>query len=95
MTAYGIVAWLVIGGLAGWVGSMIMGTNARQGIVANVIIGVIGAVVGGFITQLAFGTQMGTAGLFVTFAVALLGACIVIALWKLISSSGGRGRLAH
>jgi hypothetical protein len=44
---YGIILWIVIGALAGWVGSKIMGTDARQGGVANIIIGMIGAVVGG------------------------------------------------
>ena len=45
---YGIILWIVIGALAGWVGSKIMGTDARQGGVANIIIGMIGEVVGGF-----------------------------------------------
>lgn len=90
--AYGILLWIVIGALAGWVGSMIMGTNARQGAIANIIVGIIGAVIGGFITQTVFGDRFGNNGLFASFGVALLGACIVIAVWKALS--GGRGRLA-
>ena len=52
---YGIILWVVIGALAGWIGSKIMRTDAQQGGFANIIIGVIGAVVGGFIARAIFG----------------------------------------
>ena len=39
----GIIAWLVFGGLAGWVASMVMDTNKEQGIFLNIIVGIIGA----------------------------------------------------
>jgi uncharacterized membrane protein YeaQ/YmgE (transglycosylase-associated protein family) len=81
---YGIIAWIVIGGLAGWIGSKIMGTDAQQGAIANIIIGIVGAVVGGFLTRLIFGDNPGNNGLIASFVVALVGACIVIWLWKLI-----------
>ena len=45
----GIIVWIVFGGLAGWVGSMIMGTDGQQGILLNVIVGIVGASLGGFI----------------------------------------------
>ena len=82
--AYGIIAWIVIGALAGWIGSMIMGTNARQGGVANVVIGIIGAIIGGFITRVFFGDNPSNNGFIASFAVALLGACITIFIWKRI-----------
>jgi len=88
--AYGIIMWIVIGALAGWIGSKIMGTDAQQGGLANIIIGVIGAVVGGFIARAAFGDTPGNNGFFASFLVALLGACIVLALWRAIS---GRRRV--
>ena len=47
MTLYSILAWLVIGGVAGWLASMVMKTNRRQGTVLDIIVGVIGAFVGG------------------------------------------------
>jgi uncharacterized membrane protein YeaQ/YmgE (transglycosylase-associated protein family) len=83
--AYGIILWIIIGALAGWIGSKIMGTDARQGGLANIIVGVIGAVVGGFLTRTLFGDQLGNNGLIASFFVSLLGACIVIGLWKAIS----------
>ena len=78
--------WIIIGALAGWIGSKIMGTDARQGGVANVVLGVIGAVVGGFITRSLLGDNQGNNGFFASFAVALVGACLVIGIWKAITS---------
>ncbi len=86
---YGIFAWLVIGGLAGWVGSMIMKTNARMGVLANIAFGMVGAVLGGYITRTFFSDHLGNNGLVASFGVALLGSCIVIALVKAISGNRG------
>lgn len=83
--AYGIILWIIIGALAGWIGSKIMGTDAKQGALANIIIGVIGAVIGGFITRSLMGDDAGNNGLIVSFLVALVGACIVIGIWKAVS----------
>ncbi len=89
--AYGIILWIIIGALAGWVGSKIMGTDASQGALANIIIGVLGALVGGFITRSLFGDNPANNGLIVSFLVALLGASLLIFLWKRVS---GRRRIA-
>ena len=45
----GFIIWLVIGGIVGWIASMIMKTDGQQGIVLNVIVGIIGAVIAGLI----------------------------------------------
>ena len=50
------LAWLVIGGLLGWVASMIMGTNDRQGLFLNIIVGIVGAFLGGLVLAPLFGT---------------------------------------
>jgi uncharacterized membrane protein YeaQ/YmgE (transglycosylase-associated protein family) len=81
---YGIILWVVIGALAGWIGSKIMRTDAQQGGLANVIIGVIGAVVGGFIARAIFGDNSADNGLIASFFIALAGACLVIGLRKMI-----------
>jgi uncharacterized membrane protein YeaQ/YmgE (transglycosylase-associated protein family) len=81
----GVIGWIIIGALAGWIGSKVMGTNARQGAVANIVIGIIGALVGGFITHRFFGDNLGNNGLVASFGVALLGSCIVIAIVKAVS----------
>ncbi len=83
--SYGIIGWIIIGALAGWIGSKLMGTDARQGGVANIIIGIIGAILGGYLTRTFFGNNLGNNGLIASFGVALLGSCIVIFLWKALS----------
>lgn len=50
-----ILGWIVLGGLAGWIASMIAGNNAEQGLLGNIIIGILGAFVGGFIINLVGG----------------------------------------
>jgi uncharacterized membrane protein YeaQ/YmgE (transglycosylase-associated protein family) len=81
-----IVIWLVIGGLVGWVASLIMGTDARQGIVLNVVVGIVGALLGGWLLSPLFGVStinqnnFSLAGL----GVSLLGAVILLAVVKLI-----------
>jgi uncharacterized membrane protein YeaQ/YmgE (transglycosylase-associated protein family) len=82
--AYGLILWIVIGALAGWIGSKIMGTDARQGALANIVVGVIGAVVGGFVARSMMGDMPGNNRLITSFVVALLGACLVIFVWKLL-----------
>ena len=82
---YGIFLWIIIGGLAGWVASMLMGTNARQGMLANIIVGVVGASVGGFLARVLFADERANNGLVASFGVALVGACMFIALWKLVA----------
>ncbi len=88
--AYGIIMWIIVGALAGWIGSKIMGTDAKQGGLANIIVGIVGAVVGGFATRALFGDARGNNGFFASFLVALLGAVIVIGLWKAVT---GRRRI--
>ena len=44
-----IIAWVILGGIAGWIGSIIIGTNASQGILLNIVVGIVGAMVGGFV----------------------------------------------
>ncbi len=49
------IAWIIFGALAGWIASIIMGTNERQGCLLNVVVGVVGAFIGGFIMQFLTG----------------------------------------
>ncbi len=77
----GICGWIVLGGLAGWVASMIAGTNARMGAIANIIVGIIGAVVGGFIFNFFGGVGMTGFNLY-SFGVALVGSITVLAVAK-------------
>ena len=85
---WNIISWLVVGGLAGWIASIIMKTNAQQGALANIIIGILGAFIGGFIVQLlSNGDGVDTFSI-PGFIVAVLGA--VILLWIVKAVRGGR-----
>ena len=79
-----IILWIVLGGLAGWVASMIVGTNGRQGLLGNIVAGIIGAFIGGFVVGL-FGANGVTGFNLWSFAVAVLGAVIAISIWKAIT----------
>ena len=81
-----IIVWLVVGGLIGWVASIFMGTDGRQGVIANVVVGVVGAIVGGWLLSNFFGSStinqgnFSLMGLFVSF----LGAVILLALARVV-----------
>lgn len=49
------IIWLIVGGLVGWVASIIMKTNAQQGILLNVIVGIVGAFIAGYVISPYFG----------------------------------------
>jgi uncharacterized membrane protein YeaQ/YmgE (transglycosylase-associated protein family) len=76
------IVWLVVGGLLGWVASMIMGTNDSQGKVLNIVVGIVGAALGGFLLAPMFGTGTINQGdLSVgSLVVSLLGALILLAI---------------
>ena len=78
----GIILWLIIGGVIGWIASMIMRTDAQQGIFLNVVVGIVGAFIGGLIIS---GGNFGQTGLTIqSFLVSLLGAVILLAIVNLI-----------
>ena len=76
----GIIVWLVVGGICGWLASLIMRTDAQQGIILNVIVGIVGAVIAGLI----FGVNMNDGITVQSFLYALLGAVILLAIVNLV-----------
>lgn len=80
------IIWLIVGGLIGWVASMIMRTNAQQGVILNVVVGIIGAFLGGWLLAPMFGAgtinqnDFSLAGLLVS----LLGAVVLLAIVNLV-----------
>lgn len=78
-----VLLWMVFGGLVGWVASKLMRTDAEQGIVLNIVVGIVGAVLGGWIVTY-FGGRGITGFDLNSFAVALLGAIVLIAAVKFL-----------
>lgn len=74
----GFISWIIIGGLAGWIGSKIMDTDEQMGITLNIVVGIVGGFLGGWLLTL-FGVDVAGGGKFFSFLTCLLGA--VILLW--------------
>ncbi|HEV8441971.1 MAG TPA: GlsB/YeaQ/YmgE family stress response membrane protein [Steroidobacteraceae bacterium] len=87
-----IIIWLVIGGLIGWVASIIMRTDAQQGVFLNVVVGVVGAVLGGWFLSPYFGVSTINQNNFSMPAllVSLLGAVILLAIVNLVRRGTAR-----
>ncbi len=80
-----LLAFLVLGGIAGWIASLIMGTDASQGIFLNIVVGVVGAFIGGMLFN-AFGSS-GVSGFNIySLAVAVLGAIVLLFIVRLFRS---------
>ena len=82
----GIITWIIMGGVAGWLASMIMKTDASQGILLNIVVGIIGAVVGGFVFNL-FGAAGVTGFNIYSLLVATIGAAISLWVVMLVRSA--------
>jgi uncharacterized membrane protein YeaQ/YmgE (transglycosylase-associated protein family) len=78
-----IISWIVLGGVAGWLASIIMKRNSQMGLIANVIAGIVGAAVGGWVFSL-FGGAGVTGFNLPSLVVAFVGAVIVLAVVNLI-----------
>jgi uncharacterized membrane protein YeaQ/YmgE (transglycosylase-associated protein family) len=78
-----IVAWIILGGIAGWLASIIMGRNAEQGILGNIIVGVIGGLLGGFIMDTLGGTGITGFNLY-SLLVAIGGSVLSLWLYRVI-----------
>ncbi len=84
MSIVSIIVWLVMGGLVGWIASMIMGTDAQQGIILNIVVGIVGALIGGWLIGPLLGAGSINEGISVmSFVVSLIGAIILLALLTL------------
>jgi uncharacterized membrane protein YeaQ/YmgE (transglycosylase-associated protein family) len=78
-----VISWIIIGAIAGWIASMITGTEAGRGFFGNVIVGILGAAIGGLLLNL-FGYNFSTGLNLVTLITAILGAVILIWLVRAV-----------
>ena len=82
----GLIILLVVGGLIGWVASMIMRTDGQQGIFLNIVVGIVGAVLAGFVVTPLIGGAPITSGVvnIQSVLVSLLGAIVLLAIVNLV-----------
>lgn len=77
----GIIGWLIFGGLVGWIASKLMGTDAQQGILLNIVVGIVGALIGGFLWGVLTNDpepyQLFDIGSWIT---AIIGSCVLLGL---------------
>jgi uncharacterized membrane protein YeaQ/YmgE (transglycosylase-associated protein family) len=80
-----LIIWLVVGGVLGWLASLVMRTDAQQGIFLNIVVGIVGALLAGFLIAPLFGTgtinsnDFSMSGLLVSF----VGAIVLLAIVNL------------
>jgi uncharacterized membrane protein YeaQ/YmgE (transglycosylase-associated protein family) len=77
----GILAWLILGGIAGWIASIIMKTNAQQGIFLNIVVGIVGALLGGYLFGLLGKGDVSGFNIYSLF-VAVVGSVVLLAILK-------------
>jgi uncharacterized membrane protein YeaQ/YmgE (transglycosylase-associated protein family) len=80
--AMGIIAWIVLGAIAGWITNMIMG--GKEGVIATIILGIVGAVVGGWLAGTVLKVADVTGVNVESIVVAVIGAVIVVAVYRLV-----------
>ncbi len=80
------ILWLIVGGIIGWLASKVMKTDAQQGIFMNIVVGIVGSFLGGFLLAPLFGTGTINAKDFslMSLGVSFLGAVILLAIVNLI-----------
>ncbi len=86
----GWIIAIIIGGVAGWLASMVMGRDASMGIIWNIVVGIIGAIIGNWIAGALFNVQGSIQEFSLTgFIIAIVGAIVLLAIVNLVQ----RGRV--
>ena len=85
MDGMSLIAWLVVGAIAGWLASLVMKTNREQGLIMDIIVGIVGAFIGGFVFN-ALGIGGPVSGINIgSIIVAFVGAVILLAILRAVS----------
>jgi uncharacterized membrane protein YeaQ/YmgE (transglycosylase-associated protein family) len=86
------IIWLVVGGIIGWVASMVMKTDAQQGVILNIVVGIVGAFLGGLLISPLLGVPSINQNAFSLGAmlVSLVGAIILLAIVNLFRRGSAR-----
>jgi uncharacterized membrane protein YeaQ/YmgE (transglycosylase-associated protein family) len=87
-----IIAWLVVGAIAGYLAGFIVKGDERYGVVGHVVLGIVGALVGGFLAGLLTGSDYTTGVNITTIVVAVIGAVIAVVAFNAITGRSRTGR---
>jgi uncharacterized membrane protein YeaQ/YmgE (transglycosylase-associated protein family) len=80
----GFIAWLIVGGIVGWLASLVMKTDAQQGIFLNIVVGIVGAFVAGLVISPMLGVGTINQGISIaSILVSLVGAIVLLAIVNL------------
>jgi uncharacterized membrane protein YeaQ/YmgE (transglycosylase-associated protein family) len=88
----GIVSWIVVGAIAGYIAGLLVKGDESLGVIGHIVLGIIGAIVGGFIAGILTGGDYLTGINITTIVVAVIGAVIVVVAWGWISGTRRVGR---
>lgn len=85
----GIILWLVMGALVGWIASILMGTDGRQGALMNIVVGIVGAAIGGFLSRMigGSGADINNSLTVMSFVTSLLGAVVLLGILRAIRTA--------
>jgi uncharacterized membrane protein YeaQ/YmgE (transglycosylase-associated protein family) len=89
----GILSWQIVGAIAGWLAGLLVPGDERFGIVGHIVLGIVGALVGGFIAGVIVGGDYVTGINITTIVVATIGAIVVVIGWNFFSRGRTPGRV--
>lgn len=76
----GVLSWVLFGALAGWVASLLTGANHRMGCLLKMVVGIVGALIGGFLVEILGGMVIHFSWNWRSFLVAVIGAVLLLAI---------------
>jgi len=88
----GIIAWLVVGAIAGWLAGLLVKGDEGMGVIGHIVLGIVGALVGGFIAGLITGGDYISGINLTTIIVATIGAVVVVVAWNALRGTSRVGR---
>ncbi|MEO8397634.1 MAG: GlsB/YeaQ/YmgE family stress response membrane protein [Chloroflexota bacterium] len=84
MDGASLIAWIIVGAIAGWLASIVMKTNARQGLITDIIVGIIGGLIGGWLLS-ALGVGGGVSGINIgSILTAFIGAVVLLGILRVV-----------
>ena len=88
----GIISWLVVGAIAGYLAGFLVKGDESYGIIGHIVLGIVGAIIGGFVAGLLTGGDYLTGINITTIVVAVIGAVVAVVVWNAVAGRTRTGR---